>query len=132
MPLESTWSISQQGSGRGKGIPSCVRLLLEFCFFQYLKVLQENTHLRAELDAARNKLKTDLPQKQREVDELKRQVKAAVEDLFGEKKRSKERYEKLKEVVRRENDSVLLSMGQNVFRSTKVHRGSCERFCATR
>ncbi|XP_065831126.1 trichohyalin-like isoform X2 [Oscarella lobularis] len=64
---------------------------------EYLKVLQENTHLRAELDAARNKLKTDLPQKQREVDELKRQVKAAVEDLFGEKKRSKERYEKLKE-----------------------------------
>eukprot|EP00118_Oscarella_pearsei_P009071 m.49913 g.49913 ORF g.49913 m.49913 type:complete len:1251 (+) comp34044_c0_seq1:332-4084(+) len=64
---------------------------------EYLKVLQESTHLRAELDGARSKLKTDLPLKQREIDELKKQLKAASEDLFGEKKRSRERYDRLKE-----------------------------------
>ena len=63
-----------------------------------MKLLNDNTQLKSDLEAVRSKLKADGLAKEKEISQLKRQLKAASEDLFAEKKKARDQYDKLKEV----------------------------------
>ncbi|XP_062500433.1 uncharacterized protein LOC134176762 isoform X2 [Corticium candelabrum] len=61
------------------------------------KLLSENAQLKSDQEAMKSKLKADGLAKEKEISELKRQVKAASEDMFTEKKKARDHCDKLKQ-----------------------------------